>query len=218
MKIVENYLKVKNSLPENVNLVVVTKFQSIDNILKLYELGHRDFGENRVQELVPKYNSLPKDINWHMIGHLQTNKVKYIAPFIYMIHSIDSLKLIEEVNKRAIQNNRIIDCLLEVHIAKEETKSGFLPDELIHLLEKNDLSQYNNIKICGLMTMATFTDDTSVISEEFSYFRDFFNTIKNKFFKENSEFHQISMGMSNDYLIAVNYGATIVRIGSKIFS
>jgi len=215
--VVENYYKIKNTLPENVKLVVVTKTQPIEKILEIYNIGHKIFGENKVQELKEKKELLPDDIEWHMIGHLQTNKVKYIAPYINLIHSVDSLKLLTIINKEALKNNRIINCLLQIKIAKEETKYGMSYEELIELLSSNELKELKNIKIIGLMSMATYTDDYSIIRSEYKYFSEVFENIKSMFFKEDINFKEKSIGMSNDYKIALDYGATIIRIGTLIF-
>lgn len=215
--VVENYYKIKNTLPENVKIVVVTKTQPIEKILEIYNIGHKIFGENKVQELKEKKELLPDDVEWHMIGHLQTNKVKYIAPYINLIHSVDSLNLLKIINKEAIKNNRIINCLLQIKIAKEETKYGMSYEELIELLSSNELKELKNIKIIGLMSMATYTDDYSIIRSEYKYFSEVFENIKAMFFKEDINFKEKSIGMSNDYKIALDYGATIIRIGTLIF-
>ncbi len=203
---------------EKVTLVAVSKTKSVEEILELYQLGQRDFGENYVQELNEKYQSLPKDIRWHFIGHLQSNKVKFIAPFVSLIHSVDSLKLLKEINKEAKKNNRIIDCLLQVHIAKEETKFGLDEKELNELagMDHADLSTYGNIKICGLMGMASFTDDLEKVREEFKFLRSLFDKYSNAG-KENFDFKILSMGMSADYAIAIAEGSNMVRIGSLLF-
>ncbi|MDQ6844405.1 MAG: YggS family pyridoxal phosphate-dependent enzyme, partial [Bacteroidota bacterium] len=197
---------------EKVTLVAVSKTKSVEEILELYQLGQRDFGENYVQELNEKYQSLPKDIRWHFIGHLQSNKVKFIAPFVSLIHSVDSLKLLKEINKEAKKNNRIIDCLLQVHIAKEETKFGLDEKELNELagMDHADLSTYGNIKICGLMGMASFTDDLAKVREEFKFLRSLFDKYSNAG-KENFDFKILSMGMSADYAIAIAEGSNMVR-------
>lgn len=217
MSLKENYLSIKKSLPTDIKLVAVSKTKPASNIFELYELGHREFGENRVQELVNKYEELPKDIKWHMIGHLQINKVKYIAPFIHMIHSVDSYELLKEINKRALQVNRMIDCMLEIHIAKEESKFGMIEEQVISLLENEEYKKLNNIRIVGLMGIATNTEDFDIVKNEFEYLKILFDKIKNNFFINNEYFKEISMGMSNDYQIAIMQGSTIVRIGSLIF-
>ncbi len=209
MNIVENINIIKNSIPSKVTLVVVSKMQSNSNILTAYNSGHRIFGENKVQEIQKKYKELPSDIKWHMIGHLQTNKVKYIAPFISLIHSVDSTKLLKEINKRAKENNRIINCLLQVHIAKEKTKYGFEMNDIEKIIKNS--KDYTNVKISGIMGMATFTDKTKQINKEFSQI----NTLFKKIF--NNHINILSIGMSNDYKLAINHGSNMVRIGSAIF-
>lgn len=207
----------RKELPPHVKLVAITKTKSIDEILQAYRAGHRFFGENKVQELVQKQQELPADIEWHMVGHLQSNKVKYIAPFIHLIHSIDSLKLLEIVNKEALKNNRVIACLLQIHISAEETKFGFSDEELNDLLQSGKVQQLSNIRICGLMGMASFSENEALVRGEFNYLKELFNKIKSSYFSENSSFKELSMGMSGDYKIAVSEGSTIVRIGSLIF-
>ena len=207
MSVSENIKKIKKELPNGVNIVAVSKNQSNSKIIEVYESGHRIFGENKVQELVEKHEKLPKDIKWHMIGHLQSNKVKYIAPFIDLIHSVDSKKLLKEINKRASQNNRIIDCLLQIHIAVEKTKFGLSADDVNEILSIKN--QYKNVSIKGLMGMATFTNDKTQIKEEFNYLSNIFNKYK--------VLNTLSMGMSGDYKIAIEYGSNMIRIGSSIF-
>ncbi len=209
MSIVNNLDKIKNSIPRNVTLVAVSKTKSESEILEAYNVGQRIFGENKVQELVKKSDKLPKDIQWHMIGHLQSNKVKYIAPFVSLIHGVDSLKLLKEINKRAERNNRVIDCLLQVHIASESAKFGFGLDEIDLVLV--DVRQFKNINIKGLMGMATFTDDKNQISNEFASLKRLFSEIKNK------NINILSIGMSGDYDIAIKNGSTMIRVGSAIF-
>tara|TARA_B100001964_G_scaffold180650_1_gene199647 strand:+ start:1336 stop:1977 length:642 start_codon:yes stop_codon:yes gene_type:complete len=209
MSIANNLNKIKESIPKGVTLVAVSKTKPNSDILEAHNAGHRIFGENKVQELVEKYEELPKDIQWHMIGHLQSNKVKYIAPFVNLIHGVDSLKLLKEINKRAEQNNRVIDCLLQVHIANESTKFGFGLDE-IDLVVIN-VRQFKNINIKGLMGMATFTDDRNQISNEFTSLERLFYEIKNK------NINILSIGMSGDYDIAIKNGSTMIRVGSAIF-
>ena len=207
MSISDKIRKIKMTLPNDITLVAVSKNKSNKEIFKAYNSGHKIFGENKVQELVKKYESMPKDIEWHMIGHLQTNKVKYIAPFIHLIHAIDSEKLLKEINKRAKQNNRIINCLLQVHIAKESTKFGFLSSDIDNIIIK--YSNFENINIIGLMGMATFTNDMSLIEKEF-------NSLYN-IYKNHPNFTTLSMGMSNDYKNAITCGSNMVRLGSLIF-
>lgn len=217
MDAVKNLIKIKKNVPSNVKIIAVSKTYSTEKIMQLYNYGHTIFGENRVQELLAKYNALPKDIEWHMIGHLQSNKVKYIAPFISLIHSVDSKKLLYEINKRAKQNNRIIDCLLQIHIAKEESKYGLSFYQAEELIKDKDLSLLNNVRLCGLMGMATNTSNLKIIKNEFKALKDFFNKIKNKYFANINYFKELSMGMSNDYKIAIEEGSTMLRIGSAIF-
>lgn len=198
-------------------LVAVSKTKPNDAILHLYEQGQRVFGENRVQELTQKYETLPKDIEWHLIGHLQTNKVKYIAPFVQLIHSVDSLKLLSEINKQAAKNERVIDCLLQIHIADESTKFGLNKTETLALLDSDTYAAMQNIRIVGVMGMATFTDDTLQVRREFKQLKDLFDHLKNNFFIKENTFKEISMGMSGDYRIAIEEGSTMVRIGSLLF-
>jgi len=198
-------------------LVAVSKTKPVADILNLYQSGQRIFGENKVQELVSKYKVLPKDIQWHLIGHLQKNKVKYIAPFISMIHSVDSLELLQVINKEAGKNNRNIAVLLQFHIATEETKFGLNQVEAIEILSTLKSHSLSNVTICGVMGMASFTDDTNLIRSEFKFLREIFTALKSGFFKEDTFFKEISMGMSGDYKIAIEEGSTMVRIGSAIF-
>ncbi|MCX7954798.1 MAG: YggS family pyridoxal phosphate-dependent enzyme [Bacteroidales bacterium] len=209
----DNILKLKSEVPEYVTIVAISKTHNIDKIKEAYECGIIDFGENKVQELNEKQKNLSLPIRWHMVGHLQTNKVKYIAPFIHLIHSLDSLKLAKEINKFAQKNNRIIDCLLQVHIAKEETKFGLYEKELYELIENPEFTSLKNINIKGLMGMATFTDDTKQIEKEFKFLRNLFEKLKNNF----PSFTELSMGMSNDYKIAIACGSTMIRVGTLIF-
>ena len=207
MNISENIQKIKKDLPTGVDLVAVSKTQPHSKIKEAYDSGHKIFGENKVQELNEKYEKLPKDIRWHMIGHLQTNKVKYIAPFIDLIHAVDSEKLLKEIDKRAFQNNRKIDCLLQIHIATENTKFGFSENEANKILLRKE--EYKNVNIRGLMGMATFTNNNIQIKEEFDYLSNIYNKYK--------DLNTLSMGMSGDYKIAIKSGSTMVRIGSTIF-
>jgi len=209
----ENLLAIKNNIPSHVTLIAVSKTYPNQSILEAYEAGQRIFGENKVQELVEKYENLPKDIEWQMIGHLQSNKVKFIAPFVKLIHGVDSLKLLQEINKRAEQNHRIIDCLLQVHIAKEETKFGFDEKEILELFQSNEFHALKNIRIIGLMGMATFTDDEQEIRKEFRLLRTLFEKLR----ISNPQFQIISMGMSSDYKIAIEEGSSMIRVGSSIF-
>ncbi len=199
-------------------LICVTKNQTLEAIQEVYKNGLRIFGENRVQELCSKYESLPKDIEWHLIGHLQTNKVKYIAPFVHYIHSVDSLKLLCEINEQAKKNNRKIACLLQCYIAQEESKFGLDKTELIAILENEAFKSLENIEIIGLMGMATNTDDSAQIKNEFEHLKELFNTIKSTYFTSQPSFKELSMGMSSDYEIALSCGSTYLRIGSLLFS
>jgi PLP dependent protein len=213
----DNYRKIINELqPKNVTLVAVSKIQPVTAINELYEIGHRDFGENYVQELVEKKEQLPADIRWHFIGHLQTNKVKYIASFVHLIQGVDSLKLLQEINKQAKKNDRIIHVLLQVHIAQEETKFGFDEKELAELLNKIEALQLDAVSIDGLMGMATFTDDLPKVKTEFQYLKNIFNKYASLQTK-NCHLQILSMGMSDDFKIAIEEGSTMVRIGSLIF-
>jgi pyridoxal phosphate enzyme (YggS family) len=218
MSISDNIKSLKNELDTvNVTLVAVSKTKPATDIEEAYQAGQRIFGENQVQELVEKYEQLPKDIEWHLVGHLQTNKVKYIAPFISLIHSVDSLKLLEEINKQAEKNKRVIDCLLQVYIADEETKYGLGFDEVIELLRSDEFAALKNIRIRGLMGIATNTDSEKQINEEFYELDTFFDGITQSFFRKEDSFNILSMGMSGDYKIAVEQGSTMVRLGSTIF-
>ena len=198
-------------------LVAVSKTKPAEDIMKLYQSGQRIFGENKVQEMVSKYEVLPNDIQWHQIGHLQKNKVKYIAPFVAMIHAVDSFELLEVINKEAVKNSRTIDVLLQFHIATEETKFGLNKDEAVQLLTVLEKEPLPNVRICGVMGMASFTEDTNLIRSEFRSLNEIFTSLKNQFFVENPFFKEISMGMSGDYKIAIEEGSTMVRIGSAIF-
>ena len=214
MSIKENLLQLKNSLPKEVTLVVVTKTYPPEIILEAYHAGHKIFGENKVQELVDKYEALPKDIEWHLIGHLQTNKVKYIAPFVKLIRSVDSLKLLQEINKQALKNNRVIDCLLQIYIAKEETKFGLDLKEAKELLSSEEFKKLQNVRIVGLMGMATNTENKDQIRNEFRTLKVFFDL----HFQISDFFSPIlSIGMSSDYKIAIEEGSTMIRVGSLIF-
>jgi hypothetical protein len=217
MNIKENIIRLKKEIPGRVKIIAISKTRSPANILEAYNTGHRIFGENRVQELSEKIGILPKDIQWHMVGHLQTNKVKYIVPFVSLIHSIDSLKLLTAVNNESLNNDKTQDCLFQVHIASEETKFGLSEAELWSLLGSQEFRQLRNIKIIGLMGMATFTDRESVIREEFRNLSRIFNEVKSNFFSGNNSFHELSMGMSGDYRIAIQEGSTMIRVGTIIF-
>lgn len=201
----------------NAALVAVSKTKPVEQIMQLYEKGHRDFGENRVQELTPKQEKLPEDIRWHMIGHMQTNKVKYIVPFVHLIHSVDSFKVLKEINKRARNVDRVIPCLLQFKIAKEDTKYGFDPTTAKEMLDSEAFQQLENVKITGVMGMATFTEDEDLVRSEFKKLKQIFDQLKGDYFADAPNFKDISMGMSGDYKIALEEGSTMVRIGSLIF-
>lgn len=215
--IAENIREIQKELPQGVRLVAVSKFHPNEAIEEAYHAGQRIFGESKVQEMTAKHESLPQDIEWHFIGHLQTNKVKYIVPYVTLIHSIDSHKLLIEVNKQAAKVNRKIDCLIQLHIALEETKFGFNMSECRELFSSGILKDLKNIRICGLMGMATNTDNTEQIRSEFHLLNNFFQEIKRKWFAEESSFKELSMGMSHDYHEAITEGSTLIRVGSKIF-
>ena len=217
MTIENNLNKIKASLPDGVKLVAVSKTKSNEDIMEAYQTGQLIFGENKVQELVRKWESLPKDIEWHFIGHLQSNKVRMIAPFVAMIHSVDSLKILKTINDEAKHAGKVIPCLLQFHIASEESKFGFSYEEAVQLLTTLKSSDIENIIISGVMGMATFTDDVELIRKEFSTLHEIFQNLKDVFFRGNDNFREISMGMSDDYLYAVEKGSTMVRVGSTIF-
>lgn len=202
---------------KNVTLVAVSKTHPPERIREIYRLGQRIFGENRAQEMLEKHAALPVDIEWHLIGHLQTNKVKYIAPFVRMIHSVDSLRLLQEIDRQAAKANRVIDCLLQFYIADEATKFGLDETEARELLSGAEFAAMKNVRICGVMGMATFTDDTAQVRAEFRHLKQIFENLKKAFFAESPHFREISMGMSGDWRIAVEEGSTMVRIGSLIF-
>ena len=215
--IAENLQKVKATLKPNVELVAVSKFHPAEAIQEAYEAGQRVFGESHVQELVEKEKVLPKDIQWHFIGHLQTNKVKYMAPFVSLIHSMDSLKLMKEIDKQGQKCGRVIDVLLQIHVAAEETKFGFTPEEVVEMLQEDEWKNCTHVRIVGLMAMATNTDDEARIGREFESVAQLFEVLKDSFFADKPEFKELSMGMSGDYLIAQEHGSTMVRVGSMIF-
>ncbi len=218
MSITDNIKSLKKETALNkVTLIAVSKTKPVEEVQEAYDAGQRLFGENMVQELVEKYEQLPKDIQWHLIGHLQSNKVKYIAPFISMIQSVDSLKLLQEINKHAQKSNRVIDCLLQVYIADEETKFGLGFDEAIELLRSDDLISLKNIRIKGLMGIATNTESEKQLKDEFYELKIFFDGIKQSFFRKETSFDTLSMGMSSDYKIAVEQGSNMIRLGSTIF-
>lgn len=213
----EQLEQISASLGTNTTLVAVSKTHPIERIMKAYEAGQRDFGENKVQELVEKYEALPKDIRWHMIGHLQSNKVKYIASFVHLIHGVDSFKLLQEINKQGQKNGRKISCLLQFHIAEEETKFGLSLDEANAFLSSSEYQTLNHLQLCGVMGMATFTENTTQIRSEFQSLQAIFQALKSTHFSAENAFKEISMGMSDDYPIAIEEGSTLVRVGSKIF-
>ena len=215
--IAQNLELIKLKITENTSLIAVSKTKPIESITEAYEAGQRIFGENKAQEMSAKHQALPNDIEWHMIGHLQSNKVKYIAPFVALIHSVDSLDLLKEINKQALKNNRIIPILLQFHIAEEESKFGLSLEESEVILSSADFSAMKNIEVCGVMGMATFSDRPEQIRKEFQNLKSIFSTIKNHFFMENLNFKEISMGMSCDFQIAIEEGSTMVRVGSSIF-
>lgn len=216
MSIKENLHKIQVSIPENITLVVVTKTQPVEKIMEAYDAGYTIFGENKVQEMLNKYESLPKDIQWHLIGHLQTNKVKHIASFVSLIQSVDSLKLLQEINKHALKNNRVINCLLQIHIAKEEAKFGFDFNEAQQLIDSEDLKKLLNIRIIGLMGMSTNTDNQEQVIREFKSLKRFYDEHK-QLSTFNFQLLTLSMGMSADYDIAIAEGSTMIRVGSSVF-
>jgi len=213
----ENLEKIRATLPASVTLVAVSKTKPVSDIQEAYDAGQRAFGENYPQEMRDKHEVLPQDIQWHFIGHLQTNKIKYIIPFVTLIHSIDSANLLEAVNKEAKKHERVVNCLLQFHIAQEETKFGLDMDEARQLLDSEAFKAMQNVRICGVMGMATFTDDEEEVRKEFKHLKNIFDMLKHDYFPDQPQFKEISMGMSEDYPIAVEEGATMVRVGSKIF-
>lgn len=217
MAITERLSEILNVLPEQTSLVAVSKFHSVSEIKEVYDAGQRLFGESRVQEFLAKYEKLPKDIVWHFIGHLQTNKVKNIVPYVDLIESVDSLRLLQEINFQGEKVNKKVNVLLQIHIAEEKTKYGFTFDECRQLLKSGSIQKMNNISIAGMMGMATFTDNHAQVRLEFSQLAEFFHEIKREFFKDSCTFKDLSMGMSDDYLIAIEQGSTMVRIGSMLF-
>ena len=216
MSITENLNKIKSTVPENITLVAVSKTKPVSDLMEAYEAGQRVFGENKIQEMTEKWQTMPKDIQWHMIGHVQTNKVKFMAEYVSLIHGVDSLKLLQEINKQALKYNRVIDCLLQIHIAEEETKFGLDEPELKEILNSEALKNLNNIQIVGLMGMATFTENQSQIKKEFQNLKSVFDNYKN-LKAENCNLKVLSMGMSGDYQLAIECGSNMVRIGSSIF-
>lgn len=216
MPIQENLLKIKAALPSQVTLVAVSKTKPVSDLMQAYEAGQRVFGENKIQEMTEKWELMPKDIEWHMIGHIQSNKVKLMAPYVSLVHGVDSLKLLEEINKQAQKNNRIIECLLQLHIAEEETKFGLNEEELSALFESDTFKSLNNIKVVGLMGMATFTENQTQIKKEFQHLKTIFDNNQQPT-TINRQLTTLSMGMSGDYQLAIECGSTMVRIGSSIF-
>ncbi|MFV7236633.1 YggS family pyridoxal phosphate-dependent enzyme [Flavobacterium sp. ZB4R12] len=219
MSIAKNLLSIKSTLPEHVTLVAVSKTKPVADLMEAYEAGQRIFGENKIQEMAEKWEQMPKDIQWHMIGHVQTNKVKFMAQFVSLIHGVDSLKLLQEINKQAQKNNRVIDCLLQIHIAEEETKFGLDEEELTSLLSSNEFQEMKNIRIVGLMGMATFTDNKDQIRKEFTHLKSIFDGLRKDASSKDALqcVSTLSMGMSGDYQLAIECGSTMVRIGSSIF-
>ncbi len=217
MSITDNLQKLTSDIPAHVSIVAVSKRKSVEEILEAYHAGHRVFGENRVQELTEKQALLPVDIQWHMVGHLQTNKVKYLIGFVNFIQSVDSLKLLQTINREALKVNRIIPCLLQVQIAREDTKFGFSEGEIKVLADSSEFRSLQNVSINGVMGMATYTPDMEQVRSEFRYLSEVFRNLKNKYFDSSPDFREISMGMSGDYTVAIEEGSTMVRLGTVIF-
>ena len=223
MSIAQNLLNIKSQLPNHVTLVAVSKTKPVADLIEAYNAGQRIFGENKIQEMTDKWEQMPKDIQWHMIGHVQTNKVKFMAEYVSLIHGVDSLKLLQEINKQALKHHRVIDCLLQIYIADEETKFGLDENKLVELLTSNEFKELQNIQIVGLMGMATFTDNQNQIKEEFVHLKEIFDKIftlsavEGKLETLNLKLETLSMGMSGDYKLAIECGSTMVRIGSSIF-
>lgn len=216
MTIAENLNLIKQNLPDNVTLVAVSKTKPVSDLMEAYETGQRIFGENKIQEMTEKWQQMPKDIEWHMIGHVQSNKVKYMVPYVKLIHGVDSLKLLKEINRQAVRWRKNINCLLQIHIAEEETKFGLNEQELEELLHSEEFKAMTNIKIVGLMGMATFTDNQAQIKREFDHLKSIFDKYQ-QLETANLKLETLSMGMSGDYQIAIDCGSTMVRIGSSIF-
>ncbi len=216
MSIKNKLLQIKSSLPENVTLVAVSKTKPISDLMEAYDAGQRIFGENKIQEMTEKWECMPKDIQWHMIGHVQTNKVKYMAEYVSLIHGVDSLKLLQEINKQAAKHHRVIDCLLQIFIAEEESKFGLDANELDEMLQSPEIKSLQNIRVIGLMGMATFTDNQLQIKKEFQHLKTIFNNSQKHNTTQN-QLNTLSMGMSGDYKLAIECGSTMVRIGSSIF-
>lgn len=216
MSIQENLLQIKSQLPSNVTLVAVSKTKPVEDLMEAYNAGQRIFGENKIQEMTEKWQQMPKDIEWHMIGHVQSNKVKYMVPYVKLIHGVDSLKLLKEINRQAVRWRKNINCLLQIHIAEEETKFGLNENELIELLNSDEFKEMTNIKVIGLMGMATFTDNQGQIKKEFQNLKNIFDKLQ-QLETLNLKLETLSMGMSGDYQLAIDCGSTMVRIGSSIF-
>ncbi len=216
MSIQQNLNNIKSTLPDNVTLVAVSKTKPISDLMEAYHAGQRIFGENKIQEMAEKHEAMPKDIEWHMIGHVQRNKVKYMAPFVSLIHGVDNFKLLKEINKQAKKQDRIIDCLFQIKIASEDSKFGMVPTEVKDILNSKEFSELKNIRIIGLMGMATFTNDTNQVKKEFSLLKSTFNKLK-EYQTDNCKLETISMGMSGDYKLAIDCGSTMIRVGSSIF-
>lgn len=216
MSIQENLLQIKSQLPSNVTLVAVSKTKPVEDLMEAYNAGQRIFGENKIQEMTEKWQQMPKDIEWHMIGHVQSNKVKYMIPYVKLIHGVDSLKLLKEINRQAVRWRKNINCLLQIHIAEEETKFGLNENELIELLNSDEFKEMTNIKVIGLMGMATFTDNQGQIKKEFQNLKNIFDKLQ-QLETLNLKLETLSMGMSGDYQLAIDCGSTMVRIGSSIF-
>lgn len=217
MSIAKNLTEIKSQLPTHVTLVAVSKTKPVSGLMEAYNAGQRIFGENKIQEMTEKWEQMPKDIEWHMIGHVQTNKVKFMAEYVSLIHGVDSMKLLQEINKQAKKHNRVIDCLLQIHIAEEETKFGLDEEELNHILTSDDFKSLENIRIVGLMGMATFTENQNQIEKEFNHLKTIFDKLNTIPFTQNLKPNILSMGMSGDYQLAISCGSTMVRIGSSIF-
>lgn len=217
MSIKENLAKVREQIPSHVKLVAVSKTKPVEDLMEAFDAGQRAFGENKAQEMINKQPQLPEEMQWHFIGHLQRNKVKYIAPFVSLIEAVDSLRLMKEINKEALKNDRVIDCLLQFHIASEQSKFGLDLEEASAILEDPEYKTLNNIRITGVMGMATFTEDEAILRREFSTLREIHNKLRHKYFSNTTTFKEISMGMSGDFKIAIEEGSTMVRIGTAIF-
>lgn len=217
MDIARNITTLLKEIPQNVKIIAVSKTIPVSVILEVYKMGQRAFGENKVQELLHKQALLPADIEWHLIGHLQTNKVKMVVPFVRLIHSVDSLKLLAEINKEAGKINRVVDCLFQIRIAREENKSGMSYEDAVQILESNNYQDFKNVRVIGLMGIATFTDDNVIIKDEFAKLGQFFQLLKQRFFRNDHTFSELSIGMSGDYKLGIEAGSTMIRIGTLIF-